>query len=393
MIGDLGKRLQAVDKAALTPLVRRVLEDDTADVVNWHWGPVEGGFGRSYGVFRFQGEAQSGGETATWSLILKVAGPASGSQDPAALDYWKREVLAYQSGLLDDLEGDLVAARCVSVAESPNEEFWLWLEDVVDRSDQAWSFERFGSAARHLGQFNGGYLAGEPIPELPWLSSDGLRKRLDMAEAGVAELPRLSHNPLFAGLSTEDGIERILGLWADREHFLALLDRLPRVLCHHDAFRRNLMSRQGRDGREQTVAIDWAAMGPGVVGEEIVPLFAGSLRFVPVDVDRIPELDDVIFTGYLGGLRDAGWHRDTRLVRYGYAATAALRTVADRAIKWPRVARRAAALPAGAEPPRLLNAGGRAQAAAVHQWLLDLGNEARALIDVLSSEQSFRGSG
>jgi hypothetical protein len=40
-----------------------------------------------------------------------------------------------------------------------------------------------------------------------------------------------------------------------------------------------------------------------------------------------------------------------------------------------------------------LNAGGRAQAAAVHQRLLDLGDEAQALIDVLSNEQAFRGSG
>lgn len=88
----LRKRLQAVDQTTLNPLVRRVLEEERADVVNWQYQQLEGGFGRSYGVFRFQGEAQVAGETTAWSLILKVSGPARGSQEPAASDYWKREV-------------------------------------------------------------------------------------------------------------------------------------------------------------------------------------------------------------------------------------------------------------------------------------------------------------
>jgi hypothetical protein len=40
-------------------------------------------------VYRFQGEAQVGDETLDWSLILKVTGPATGSQEltpPSKLD-------------------------------------------------------------------------------------------------------------------------------------------------------------------------------------------------------------------------------------------------------------------------------------------------------------------
>jgi Phosphotransferase enzyme family len=379
MIGELKKRVDAVDRAILTPLVRRVLEEESAEVMSWRYRQVEGGFGHAYGLHRFQGEARVGDETLDWSLILKSTGPATGSQEPTAWDYWKREVLVYQSGLLNDLPGGLVAPRCIGVVEYQGQEFWLWLEDVVE-SEKVWSLERYGLAARHLGQFNGAYLVGKPIPKVPWLSPGQFRQRLAMAEQGVAELPQLSRHPLFQGLLPDDSLERSLALWTERQRFLTLLDRLPRSLCHHDAFRRNLIARDGRDGRAQTVAIDWEKVGTGALGEEIASLFLG-LRFVAIDIHRIADLDALIFAGYVDGLRDAGWQGDSCLARFGYAATAALSSIADMAIKWPRIARRVAALPAGTEPPRLLNPGGPAQAAAEQLHLLSLGEEACMLLD------------
>jgi Phosphotransferase enzyme family len=381
MIGALKKRLDAVDRATLTRFVRSILENQSAEAMNWRYQPVEGGFGNAFGVYRFQGQAQAQDETLNWSLILKATGPATGSQEPAAWNYWKREVLVYQSGLLNDLPGDLVAPRCIGVVEYPGQEFWLWLEDVVE-SEKVWSLERYGLAARHLGQFNGAYLVGKPIPRVPWLSTGQFRKRLAMAEPGVAELPQLSRHPLFEGLLPDDSLERSLTLWAERQRFLALLDRLPRSLCHHDAFRGNLIARNGRDGQAQTVAIDWTEMGTGGLGEEIASLFLG-LRFVAIDIDRIADLDALIFAGYVDGLRDAGWQGDSWLARFGYAATAALSSIAEKAITWPRIARRVAALGAEAEPPRLLSPGGPAQAAAEQLHLLSLGEEAYALLDTL----------
>lgn len=129
--------------------------------------------------------------------------------------------------------------------------------------------------------------------------------------------------------------------------------------------------------------IDWAKLGPGVIGEELVALFSTSLRFVAVDLGRIAGLDALIFDGYVGGLRDAGWQGETRLARFGYAATAALTGIASQAISWPSVARRAAALPPDTEPPRLLSPGGAEQAAAVDVHLLRMGDEAYELLDLL----------
>jgi hypothetical protein len=418
MIADFEHRLKAIGRTMLTPLVRCALENETVDLLDWRIQPVTGGFsqesGEIYGVYRFQGTAQTQGESLSWSLILKATGAAlTGSKEPSAWAYWKREVLVYQSGLLAELPGNLVAPRCFGVIEHPGEEFWIWLEDIVETGNGIWPLERYGQAARHLGCFNGvyihrnklpisspaatssdiaevarnvseGHLARRLLPAMPWLATSQLRPRLALAEPGIDELPRLRRHPLFAALLPGDSVERILHLWAQRERLLAFLDRCPQTLCHHDAFRRNLFSRRGENGQEKTVAIDWASAGLGVIGEDLAALFAVSLRFVEVDVSRIADLDAIIFAGYLAGLRDAGWQGDARLARFGFAATAALISgVADPATKLPRIARRVAALSPGEEPPRLLGPG-PAQQAALQHHLLDMGEEALALLNSLA---------
>lgn len=382
MPDDLQQRIAALNRATLDLPVRRSLDDPGAQVVAWRAEPVEGGFGHGYGIFRLHGEARSDGEILPWSLILKVVGPESGSLDPSAPDYWQREVLVYQSGLLEDLPEPLAAPRCFDVDEGPNHERWLWLEDVVE-TEPVWSLERYGLAARHLGHFNGRYLTGRPIPSVPWLSADALEDTLALADPGIEQLRELSENPLFVDLISPEDVERALALWAERRRCLASLDRLPQTLCHNDAFRRNLLAREDRQGRAETVAIDWSRLGPAPVGKEIGWLFRG-LRFVVIDIDRIPELSALIFDGYLAGLRDAGWEGDRRLARFGYTATAALSSIADKATKWSRIAARVAALPAGVEPPRLLNPGGPVQAAAAQHHLLDLGEEALRLLEALT---------
>lgn len=123
---------------------------------------------------------------------------------------------------------------------------------------------------------------------------------------------------------TPAAAEATLQLTSEHQRLLACLEQLPQCLCHHDAFRRNLMIRRTAAGAEQTVAIDWAAVGPGAVGEEIASMVGLSLYFLEIDAAEIPHLDETVFVGYLEGLRDAGWHGDEGLVRLGYTAAAGL---------------------------------------------------------------------
>ena len=222
------------------------------------------------------------------------------------------------------------------------------------------------------------------MPQQTWLSSTAyLQQRLALAEPGIAELPRLSQSSHFADLFPDDSLSRILRLWENRQSLLTRLDQLPHTLCHRDAFRRNLRVRQGAAGQLQTVLLDWAKTGIGLLGEELVPLFALTLRFFAVDLARIAELDALIFAGYVEGLRAAGWQGDARLARFGFTALAALLMgVGEPAIRLPSVARRVAALPAGAEPPRMLGPG-PVQYIALPHHLLAQGEEACTLLAAL----------
>src|SRR3712207_6501591 len=95
--------IQTIDANMLTPLVREVVASDTAELGDWHVHPIHGGATANAGVYRFAGHAYHRGAAVPWSLILKVWRWREGRDDPSSWNYWKREAVAYRSGLLSDL--------------------------------------------------------------------------------------------------------------------------------------------------------------------------------------------------------------------------------------------------------------------------------------------------
>jgi hypothetical protein len=66
-------------------------------------------------------------------------------------------------------------------------------------------------------------------------------------------------------------------------------------------------------------------MGIGAAGEDMAGLVSANLALREVDPTQGDALDKVVFSGYMGGLRDIGWQGDADLVRFGYTAASALR--------------------------------------------------------------------
>lgn len=318
--------LKAINQAMLTPLVRQALRSDTVEIANWEYRPIHGGSrdlgtGTS-GIYRFTGQANDRGEIVPWSLILKVVGsPAHGGDAQGGF----RELRAYQSGFLYNLPGGLAAPRCFGIVEQPGEVFWLWLEEVMDEVGPQWTLSDYGLAARNLGLFNGAYLAGEKLPHWPWLSAGWLRAWVAQRAPEIDLLHNSLDHPFVRRNYPGNTPDDIFRVWAQRHSLLDALDRLPRTLCHLDAFRRNLFARRSADGRDQIIAIDWAFVGTGALGEEIVPLVSASLAFFEVELAEAQALDQIVFEGYLDGLHDASWRGDPRAVRFAYAAASALR--------------------------------------------------------------------
>lgn len=329
MSGAYRPGLDALDAGRLTPIIRRVLENAGAEVVDWTVSRLSGGFASDTvggdGSARVRGTARIGVETVPWSLVLKTAKrtPGVGSDDPQDWHYWKREALAYESGLLDDLTGGLSAPRCYDVTRVDDDTYWLWLEEVTDTFGGNWPLEHYYVAARHLGQFNG-YALEWTVPDYPWLTEGRAKNWIHLADVYLRDLPGImAREPRYDWL-TEAHAAGILALWRDRQPLFDALDRLPRTLCHHDAFGRNLFARTDAGGAPETIAIDWQIVGTGALGEDIVPLVCVSLQFMDVPMSKADELHALVLDGYLEGLRDSGCRFEERDVRFAFSATAAL---------------------------------------------------------------------
>ena len=106
---------------------------------HWQVQPLSASSGAATaGVYRVSGTVTDDGTHLEWALVLKIIRPAAAAWNPTAREidhpiYWKREALAYASGLLDDLPGDIAAPRCFALEERADESCWLWLEASSSR--------------------------------------------------------------------------------------------------------------------------------------------------------------------------------------------------------------------------------------------------------------------
>jgi hypothetical protein len=182
-----------------------------------------------------------------------------------------------------------------------------------------------GLSARHLGEFNGAYLAGYPLPEAKsWLTRGRTREWLIFSQTLLEDNRQYADTSMVRRWFPKDNFERTYAVWAKHQRLLDAFERLPVCFCHHDAFRRNLMLRPNEAGVPVTVAIDWAFTGFGRVGEEVGMTLANDLAWLDVPANKAKELDQILFMGYVEGLQAAGWKGDVRLARLGYIANAVL---------------------------------------------------------------------
>lgn len=323
-----------LDSTILTQVVRAALVLPDAIVDHWQVrpaGPSQGA--ATVGVYWVAGTARVGPTVHPWAVILKLIRPAANAHNPAALDpahpiYWKREALAYQSGVLVDLPGGVDAPHCFAVEERADETSWVWLEAVRDAVGPRWSLADYARAAACLGRFNGAYLAGRLLPDVGWLGPPGalrgMLEHLAFVEAVVRD-PLTWQQPLLRAAFRQPVAESLLRLWNDRHRLLDAIERLPLTLCHKDAFRRNLFWTQAPTGAETLTLIDWAYVGHGEIGLDAADLFGASYHACDVATADVGAFDRAVFNSYLGGLRTAGWQGAAEVARLGYAATAALK--------------------------------------------------------------------
>ena len=335
---DLETARQTLDRAALRGPMRLLLNRPVAEILDWDTQPIGHAvvYTETRSLFRVAGHATDAGRIIPWALVLKVHRSPDGARYPSARDEgirrpyaedWAAEPQAYESGLLADLPG-IVAPRCFGVEEQSDGAVWIWLEEIFEEVGPVWPLERYGVAARHLGRFNGAYLAGRALPEAWWLSRGrhGPREAggyVTRAAATAVERDDIWEHPLVRRAYPVPVAERLRRLLAEDDLLYAALRRLPPTLCHHDFFRTNLFARHDALGSDETVAVDWEFVGIGRIGEELGPSVGSTIAWFEFPAERARDLGETIFEGYLTGLRDAGWRGNADLARLGYLITAA----------------------------------------------------------------------
>jgi hypothetical protein len=326
---DIPAALRSINKSRLSSVVRRSLNRNNFQIQGWRTRNMDGKSGNpvSVGLYRFEGVGVDRGEWLDWSVILKVIqSPANlgysnygEGNDPTHWNYWKRELLIYQSSWLEGLPEGVTAPRCYEAQEIPGNIAGMWLEDVSDTYSGNWPLARYAMAARHLGRFNGIYISRRQLPTFPWLSKHRTRQWLSFIP--WQDFPW--DHPQVWQVYPNPELESFRSLLNDHDRFLAKLEQLPKTISHGDTNPVNFISRHSARKLEQTVAMDWSLTGIEALGDDLGQLVYGT--YLNLRNYRLHDISETLFTSYINGLQDSGCRIDSQLVRFGYVVSAAFR--------------------------------------------------------------------
>lgn len=279
-----------------------------------------------------------------WSVVLKLVHHGSdghpnwqSSRDRDHWYYWKREVLAYQSGLPQSFVGGLRGPQCLEIFERADGSVALWLEDAgVGSPGTSWDLGSYETAAGHLGQAQGVLALAQPVRTESWFTRDWLRAYLGQRDRDMDLLtdPGAWSWPLVRNNLSRARAGSMTRMRADQALFLDALDGLPPTVCHFDLHPANLFA----VGAE-TVLIDWAFVGIGALGEDAAVLVADAVLDFHVEPEHFDDLFRIVRRGYVEGLHRAGWSGPDDVVdlgmnatlgaRYAWIGPALLRSVAE----------------------------------------------------------------
>jgi len=332
MTSDLLEQLKRMDQTVLIEVVRKDQRNPNLVILDWTVEPLshEKIIDTTGGLFCFSGQCQGAEGIQPWTVVLKcINNPKEYSQQPRIWYYWQREIMAFQSGFLEQLPPGVRAPRFYGVMENENGA-WVWVEHIQEATGKQWSLDYFQRTARQLGRFQGAYLQGVPLIDHSWLSQTFFRSVWDEEGFWSGLMNPASEENAWKSPIVQRGFDnrhksRVLQLLAEKQRFFDVNDRLPQVLCHYDASRRNFMwSRSLQTGEEELIGIDWAFTGIGALGNDLGQLIGTSMYFFEYSPTDAETLEAALLEGYLAGLADNGVTVDARLVRLGYLISLSL---------------------------------------------------------------------
>ncbi len=268
------------------------------------------------GIYRVFGSAL---KKIKWSLIIKVIQEVEDKRNPQHHNYWKREALIHQTGILNRYSNVIKSPTCYEVDEKSDGTIWIWMEEVNGVHKQ-FSKEDFAVIAKSIGYFNGTYVNG-PAHDEEWICRTWMAswikssQKYAMQVDGFVDSNRLSEQ-------VNDRLRAYLSLTSNMEKQLNILKALPRVLAHQDLSKGNIFVNQ-----KQVTLIDWQFMSLSGVGEDLGKLFGVMLSQEAIPIQEAEEYQELLLRSYVDVLVETGIQLNEAFIRYGFFTSFALRCV------------------------------------------------------------------
>jgi hypothetical protein len=243
------------------------------------------------------------------SAVLKIAKPPSDppsgnaawptSDDPRHWNYWRREPLAYTSGVASAyLEAGISAPSLLDHSDMSDGSVALWLDVATGTPGTSWEPVDFHSFAHQLGVAQAAFVGR--VPALGWLSRNWLSSYVDRTPIWARYSVDWDH-PL-AQVWPVWVRRRLAALWDGRTSQVLKAAAAPKTLAHLDVWIMNLFS-----SASGFTLLDWAFVGEGGIGEDPANLIVDSVTDGYLPVSLLPEIDACVTDGYLSGLADGGY--------------------------------------------------------------------------------------
>jgi hypothetical protein len=130
MAEDMVVKLQAINSAILTDVVRQDQHSPRFEVTGWSVRRLsDKGVSNRDGLWLFSGAGYDNEGSRSWSVVLKILHRQEPEPPLSDLWHWKREFFVAQSGLLARLPGPVKAPRFYRTEET-SDGAWLWQEYV-----------------------------------------------------------------------------------------------------------------------------------------------------------------------------------------------------------------------------------------------------------------------
>ncbi|MBV9487944.1 MAG: phosphotransferase [Frankiaceae bacterium] len=240
--------------------------------------------------------------------------------DPSHRNFWKREWLAFSTGFLDALPGELRAPRTLLTTENGPDECWIWMEDVEGNPGTSFELDDYDSVAFDLATTQAAFATGRSVlPGHEWLAHQWLR---GWVAALAHRMPDLE-GEIWSDERLEALVPlrpRLRELWSARETLLSIVETAPQTVVHCDFWPTNLIAAD--DGT--TVAVDWSQVGIGAIAQDLDQLILDPVWMQVLPGQSLVELETHVLRGYVSGLRTSGADLSEAAVRRWYAAAASV---------------------------------------------------------------------